>query len=274
MKWLEIAWAEIGVQETSGADATPAIVGYFRDSGRPEITSDETAWCAAFVGACLERAGIAQTIAPHEALLARSFLKVGTPIDQPRMGAIAVFSRGSNPIHGHVGFVVGWTETDIVLLGGNQANRVSTQHYPRSRLLGLRWPGGLVTPKDLTGSRIAQAAARQKKDAAKAGAPQIVPAPDSAAPAAPPAVQPPAADIAPVPQSFDARPFPAPQDLAEQGSLVQSWLEQAASFGSFAAARWPWIIAAVTLYYGARMAWDAVQIRLYRAEDASTGKTA
>jgi uncharacterized protein (TIGR02594 family) len=267
VRWLEIAWAEVGTQEISGADATPAIAGYFRDSGRPDITSDEVAWCAAFAGACLERAGIPQTIPPAEALLARSFLKVGTPIDAPRMGAIAILSRGSNPIHGHVGFVVGWTDEHLVILGGNQSNKVCTQHFPRARLLGLRWPGPVVTPKDLNGSRIANAAARQKKDAAKAATPQVIPAPDAASDVTA-SVPPPVADVAPVPQQF-----PSPQDLAEQGSSMQSWLEQAASFGSFASAKWPWIIAAVTLYYGARMAYDAGRIRWFRAEDASTGKT-
>jgi uncharacterized protein (TIGR02594 family) len=269
VRWLEIAWADVGVQETSGAEATPAVLGYFRDAGRPDITSDEVAWCAAFAGACLERAGIPQTIPPAEALLARSFLKVGTAIPEPRMGCLVVLSRGSNPIHGHVGFCVGWTDTDIVLLGGNQANKVCTQNFPRARILpnGLRWPGTAVAPKELSNSRIAKAAARQKKDAAKAGAPQVVPAPD-AAPEVAASAPPPAADVAPVPQTF-----PSPQDLAEQGSLMQSWLEQAASFGSFASSKWPWIIAAVTLYYGARMAWDAGRIRFFRAEDASTGKT-
>jgi uncharacterized protein (TIGR02594 family) len=268
MKWLDVAWAEVGIQETSGADATPEILAFFRDAGRPDIASDETAWCAAFVGACLERAGIPQTIPPAEALLARAYLKVGQEIPSPRIGCIVVLSRGSDPRAGHVGFCVGITDTHVVLLGGNQGNKVSTQHYPRARILpgGLRWPGPVVAPNELNNSRIATAAARQKKDAGKAILPQAAPVPEVAPDVA--ATAPPAADIAPVPDAF-----PSPQDLAGHGSTLQSLVEQAASFGTFLGHRWPWIIAAVTIYYGARMAWDAGRIRFWRAEDASTGKT-
>lgn len=273
MKWLDVAWAEVGVQETSGSAATPAILAYFRDAGRPDITSDEVAWCAAFVGACLERAGIAQTIPPAEALLARSFLTVGQAIAEPRMGCIAVLSRGSDPRAGHVGFVVGWTDADIVLLGGNQSNRVSTQHFPRARLLaqGLRWPGPAVTPKELeqSGSRIARATARQKRDAAKTIGIEAVP--DDAVAAAGAALgpaAPPPADALALPPSL-----PAPSELAAGASALQATVEALSSFAVFAAAKWPWITAGIALYWVARMAWDAWQAREARVEDARTGKT-
>jgi uncharacterized protein (TIGR02594 family) len=134
-KWMETAWSQVGVMETAGAEASPQIVGYFREVGHPEAASDEIAWCAAFVGACLERSGIAST----KSLAARSYATFGTDTD-PRIGAIAVFSRGSDPVHGHVGFVVGITDTSIMLLGGNQSNKVSVTTMPRDRLIACRWP--------------------------------------------------------------------------------------------------------------------------------------
>lgn len=275
MKWLEIAWAEVGVQETSGGDATPTIVGYFRDAGRPEITSDEVAWCAAFVAACLERAGIPQTIPPAEALLARSYLRVGTEIPEPRMGCLVILSRGSDPRAGHVGFCVGWTDTEIVLLGGNQGNKVSTQHFSRGRILpgGLRWPGPAVAPKDLGGSRIVQRSTRLKKDGAKTIGVEAVPddavaaAGDYIAPAAAPAA-PPVADPLALPDKF-----PSPDDIVSNASWLQSTVESVASFGSFAAHKWPWIAGALTLYWLGRIVWDGFGISRARAEDASTGKT-
>ena len=134
--WLEQAWPETGIREVRGSGSNPRIAALFKDAGHAQIKSDETAWCAAFVGACLARAGIDST----KSLLARSYLKWGEPIDSFRLGAIAVFSRGNDPGQGHVGFVLGESEDKIYLLGGNQSDAVSVEAIDRSRLLGLRWP--------------------------------------------------------------------------------------------------------------------------------------
>jgi len=133
--WLERAWRDYGVREVRSGD-NPRIVQMFRDAGHPGIKRDEVAWCAAFVGACLERAGHRST----RSLMARSYLRWGDHIESSRVGAIAVLSRGSDPSLGHVGFVVGEAEGKLYLLGGNQGQRVSVDAFDRSRLLGLRWP--------------------------------------------------------------------------------------------------------------------------------------
>ncbi len=134
-KWLAHGWAELGQKEVSGSKDNPRIVSYFADVGRGDIRNDEVAWCAAFVGACLARAGVEGT----GSLLARSYLSWGIKAKQ-RYGAVAVLSRGRNPRQGHVGFLVGEDDKRVWLLGGNQANRVSVAAYDKSRLLGLRWP--------------------------------------------------------------------------------------------------------------------------------------
>lgn len=134
--WMAMAWAEFGQSEVSGASANPRILEYFQNVGHSAITDDETAWCAAFVGACLERAGFAST----RSLMARSYLEWGEPISEPPAGSIAVLSRGANPSLGHVGFLVGMTDAAIYLLGGNQANAVSVARFDRVRLLGVRAP--------------------------------------------------------------------------------------------------------------------------------------
>ena len=112
-----------------GAANNPNVVRYYADAGHPEVRADEVAWCAAFVGACLERAGVGST----RSLMARSYLAWGQALDEPRTGAIAVLSRGADPSLGHVGFLVGLTASDIVLLAGNQGDAVSVQAFPRSR---------------------------------------------------------------------------------------------------------------------------------------------
>ncbi|WP_296205062.1 glycosyl hydrolase 108 family protein, partial [uncultured Hyphomicrobium sp.] len=73
-------------------------------------------------------------------LMARSYLAWGEALAEPRMGAVAVFSRGSDPALGHVGFWLGESDGDVVLLGGNQGNQVSVVRYSKERLIGLRWP--------------------------------------------------------------------------------------------------------------------------------------
>ena len=59
-RWLEIAWEQegAGVAEIGGPAANKSIVAYFHDIGRPDVTSDEIAWCAAFYFWCLQKAGI------------------------------------------------------------------------------------------------------------------------------------------------------------------------------------------------------------------------
>ncbi|MFA7504270.1 MAG: TIGR02594 family protein [Burkholderiaceae bacterium] len=265
---MEIAWADAGVEEVSGPKANPRIVEYFRGVGRPDITSDEIAWCAAAVGFYLLKAGISIDQIPKEKrLLARSFAAIGTPLpkDQPRVGAIAVLSRGSNPAYGHVGFVTGWTKDQIVLLGGNQSNKVCTQHFARSRIVALRWPEPPAKPKDLevAGSRTAAAAKRQQKDAGKATLAQSsnVAVPDAPASAAAPT--PPPADA--------AASLPDPNQVLETGSQWKGLIETAESLALFCWAKWPWIAGALALYWLARMAWDAWRVRRWRAEDHNTG---
>ena len=135
-RWLESAWGDLGVAEAAGARSNPNVVRYYAEVGHPAVTDDEVAWCAAFLGACLERAGIRST----RSLMARSYLSWGEALSEPRPGAIAVLSRGFDPRLGHVGFLVGITSNDLILLGGNQGDVVGVQLFPRSRLLGLRWP--------------------------------------------------------------------------------------------------------------------------------------
>ena len=134
--WLDEAWRETGVREVAGAASNARILQFYRDVGHATVSSDAVAWCAAFLGACLERAGFAST----RSLLARSYLDWGTPLREPKLGAVAVHSRGSDPGQGHVGFFVGATVDHIYLLGGNQSDAVNVQPFEMSRLLGLRWP--------------------------------------------------------------------------------------------------------------------------------------
>lgn len=134
--WMRLAEGFLGTAETPGPDDDPRIVQFFRDVGRGDIVHDEVAWCAAFLGSCLERSGIRST----RSLMARSYLKWGVGLEVPRPGCVAVLRRGADPAAGHCAFFVRRTAGRLLLLGGNQGDRVSISAFPASSLLGYRWP--------------------------------------------------------------------------------------------------------------------------------------
>ena len=135
--WLKLAQSEIGTSEIVGKHHNPKIIKYYADAGHGWVQDDETAWCAAAVGSWLERAGFAGS----KSLAARSYLNWGKKLKKPKKGCIVVLSRG-NPKgwQGHVGLYMGETANHIKVLGGNQNNEVNISSYPKSRLLGYRWP--------------------------------------------------------------------------------------------------------------------------------------
>ena len=139
--WLKIARTYVGQKEIAGAGNNPKIVAFSKrstGSGQP----DSVPWCAAFVGACLEDAGIRST----RKLNARSYMSWGNGVTQPQTGDVVVFWRGKKDgWQGHVAFFVKATATRITVLGGNQSDQVSVASYAKSQLLGYRRPSGVAT---------------------------------------------------------------------------------------------------------------------------------
>ena len=133
-----LATAHIGVKEIKGAEDNPEIVNWFKRVGHSWVDNDETAWCAAFMGACLLDAGLPST----GALNARSYLDWGVPVMQKEMqqGDVLIYWRGSKAgWQGHVGFYAGQqSATSFLTLGGNQSDMVKRSWYSKSQLLGIR----------------------------------------------------------------------------------------------------------------------------------------
>jgi len=134
VKWYDLAVKELWTQEFAGAMNNPTIVRYYADA-TGQRQPDSVPWCAAFVGAMLERAGYRGS----RSLAARSYLRWGQKLVTPRLGCIVVLQRGES-WQGHVGFFVRKDANNLLLLGGNQRNRVSYEPYGLNRLLGYRWP--------------------------------------------------------------------------------------------------------------------------------------
>jgi uncharacterized protein (TIGR02594 family) len=136
---MEYAFREYGVHEIPGVGRSPRIAAYLAVCGLGD-QNDETPWCSSFANWCMEQAGIPGTRLPN----ARSWLgwsEANQCLAGPSWGCVTVLWR-NNPAswQGHVAFYVGAQGNDIVLLGGNQSDAVSTAAYPRARVLGYRWP--------------------------------------------------------------------------------------------------------------------------------------
>lgn len=139
-KWLDEAQSFIGLREVKGQQHAAEILKFWKDIKRGGIKDDETPWCAAFVGAMLERAGVQSTRFES----ARSYETWGVKLAQPVRGCVVVFSRDGG---GHVGFVVGQDKAgNLLVLGGNQSDAVNVRAFPRSRVTAYRWPAGLPLP--------------------------------------------------------------------------------------------------------------------------------
>lgn len=136
--WLDRARAYIGTREIKGPQHNSVIVRWWEAMKAP-FRDDETPWCGAFVGGVLAESGLA--VAKNGAS-ARGWLNFGVPLDRPAVGAIVVFWRGSpKGWSGHVGFVIGQDKFgNLMVLGGNQGDAVNIKPFPKSRVLGYRWP--------------------------------------------------------------------------------------------------------------------------------------
>lgn len=134
-KVYDLARLEIGTYEWAEG-SNPRVDAYFDDVGYPSMT-DETAWCAAFVGAMLKRCGL-----PHTGkLTARSYLDWGKPVDLSKAepGDVVILWRGSpTSWQGHVGLYDRQADGNVYLLGGNQRDQVNVSGYSIDRVLSVR----------------------------------------------------------------------------------------------------------------------------------------
>lgn len=139
--WLIEARRYIGTREIPGARHEPKILAWWKAIRRGGIKDDETPWCAAFVGGCLEAVGLVSTRFESAA----SYLSWGQRLEAPEVGAVVVFTREGG---GHVGFVVGRDYAgNLLVLGGNQGNAVSIAAFARGRVTGYRWPAAVPLPE-------------------------------------------------------------------------------------------------------------------------------
>lgn len=143
--WLVEARRYIGQSEVPGKGSNPFIARlWMRYANVWAVlgSDDSTApWCGMFVDHCLRAAGLPTISTPYRA---KAWLGYGTATPVPIVGSLVIFSRVGG---GHVGFVVGKDETGrLMVLGGNQKDRVSIAPFDTVRVDGYRWPERSVWP--------------------------------------------------------------------------------------------------------------------------------
>jgi uncharacterized protein (TIGR02594 family) len=129
--------ADVGPATRSG-ESNPLLEALrWKGATAPQVGVPSDLWCADFMNFILGQTGQAGT----GSRAARSFLKYGKPLDGPRVGAIVVFTRGSNGQSGHVGIVRG-TDGDgnPIVISGNHGNKVSESMYKKEKVLGYFMP--------------------------------------------------------------------------------------------------------------------------------------
>lgn len=150
LHWIAKARSYLGEAEVPGKKHNGKILGWWRLLGAV-IRDDETPWCGGFVGGVLAECGYTFKDVKNPAG-ARNWLSLPVKLDKPAYGCVVVFWRGQKSgWSGHVGFVVGEDQNgNLMVLGGNQGNRVSIAPFSRDRVLGYRWPSLWPAPSRFT----------------------------------------------------------------------------------------------------------------------------
>ncbi len=117
------------------AAGNPRWVSVARQYKGTNPTGRRSLWCADFLNLVLEKSGMEGT----SSSMAKSFASYGTRIPGPKVGAIAILSRGKGG--GHVGIVTGIDDSgNPILISGNHNNTVAEASYSRGRIIAYVWP--------------------------------------------------------------------------------------------------------------------------------------
>ena len=134
LPWIVEARRYVGMTEIPGKQHNPTIQNWLRTL-KAWWSDDETPWCGTFVAYCCRVAG--RTV-PKDWFRALAWAEAGERLTAPAYGCIAVFNRAGG---GHVGFVVGRDrDGNLMILGGNQGNKVSIARFAKDRVVAYVWP--------------------------------------------------------------------------------------------------------------------------------------
>lgn len=133
----------VGTRELIGDKDNPLILAMIATCNFSGESHDEVPWCSAGLNFVAKLANCPRS----KSLSAKSWLGVGQVInlDDAVVGYdIIIFNRGSNKALGHVGLFAGFDHhtdepnSSVVILGANQGNAISLQHFPVGDVVGVR----------------------------------------------------------------------------------------------------------------------------------------
>ena len=131
--------ARIAARSSTGWST--ALIGEARKYLGTNPTHRKRLWCATFMNFVLAKVGFAGTGSDA----AKSFASYGERIHEPKVGAIAVLTRGRRG--GHVGIVTGFDgRGNPILLSGNHGHRVGYGVYSRNRVIAYVLPTHHTAP--------------------------------------------------------------------------------------------------------------------------------
>lgn len=143
--WVTVARGELGVKRLPGAAQEPRIAEYHQATDL--VANEDTPWCASFVNWALQKAGHSG----NRSAWAKNFASFGVRLDGPAYGSIAVidWSVVDGSKGGHVGFVVGQSGSNVLLLGGNQTkdSAVTITPFPKAHIAAYVVPEGYTVPE-------------------------------------------------------------------------------------------------------------------------------
>ena len=129
-----------GLKEVPGNNDNPVIIDLYKSLGHGWVKHDEVAWCAALIGSKLLKYGY-QVPELKYRLSARAYLNVNQKVETPVIGwDYVVFSRGNDPVQGHVAWFIGFEGDYVKALGGNQRDENNITRFPKSSVLGYVRP--------------------------------------------------------------------------------------------------------------------------------------
>jgi uncharacterized protein (TIGR02594 family) len=144
--WLAVAEQakQQGIKEGANDDV---IRTFFDDTDFGHVTGTPPAWCGAFAAHCMKQSGNVTVAAsvPTHAAAAASWKNWGADISQSGTippGAVIVLSPGTGTGgSGHVAFFLRFSDDkkNVILLGGNQSNKVGETPFLTNRIAAVRW---------------------------------------------------------------------------------------------------------------------------------------
>jgi len=139
--YLKRAADDVGLNEAnSDGTSNKEVEKYIIAVTGKRANATDVPWCAYWVGGILKETKYPQSGSG----MARSYLHYGTKVEDGdwKQGDIVVFWRGrrDDGVMGHVGFLIGWDEDSVIILGGNQGDEVCFQEFPIHKILAVRRP--------------------------------------------------------------------------------------------------------------------------------------